>query len=120
MMLTHAKECPLETLCQPSTKMGPVVYVKTNEDPRLYPPISRKSVRFKELMNLRSGCERSNSVKKVAYKLGRRVCRNATYFLVRLYLISIVEHACVWLSGELDKVKGNTKKLIKSLRKRLQ
>ena len=44
-MVTHASECPLGTLCQPSTKMGPVVYVKTNEDPRLYPPIRRKSAR---------------------------------------------------------------------------
>ena len=119
MMLTHAKECPLEKLCQPSTKTGPVVYVKTNDDPRLYPSVSRKSKQFKKLMNLRSGCERSNSVKKVTYKLGRRVCRNATHFLLRLYLISIVEHACVWLSDEYKKVSGDTKKLIKSVRKRL-
>ncbi len=70
-------------------------------------------------MNLRSGCERSNSVKKVAYKLGRRVCRNATHYLVRLYLVSIVEHACVWLSDELEKVGGDPKKFIKSVRKRL-
>ena len=119
MMVTYAKECPLETLCQPSTKMGPVVYVNTADDPRLYPKISRKSKQFKKLMNLRSGCERSNSIKKVTYKLGRRVCRNATHYLVRLYLISIVEHACVWLSDELEKVEGNTKKLIKDIRKRL-
>ena len=119
MMVTYAKECPLETLCQPSTKMGPVVYVNTADDPRLYPKISRKSKQFKKLMNLCSGCERSNSVKKVTYKLGRRVCRNATHYLVRLYLISIVEHACVWLSDELEKVEGNTKKLIKDIRKRL-
>jgi len=119
MMLTHAKECPLETLCQPSTKMGPVVYVNTADNPRLYPPISRKSKQFKKLMNLRSGCERSNSLKKVAYKLGRRGCRNATHFLVRLYLVSIVEHALVWLKDEYNKVEGNPKKLIKLLRKRL-
>jgi len=118
-MLTHAKECPLGTLCQPETKMGPVVYVNTDDDPRLYPLISRKSKQFKKLMNLRSGCERSNSLKKVTYKLFRRVCRNATHYLVRLYLISIVEHALVWLSDEYKKVEGDTKKLIKSLQKRL-
>ena len=119
MMRAHAKECPLENLCQPSTKTGQVVYVKTNEDPRLYPSVSRKSKQFKKLMNLRSGCERSNSMKKKTYKLERRVCRNATHFLVRLYLVSIVEHACVWLSDGLEKVEGNTKKLIKDIRKRL-
>ncbi len=119
MWIAHTHECPLDVLCQPSTKMGPIVYVNTKDNPRLYPKISRKSKQFKKLMNLRSGCERSNSVKKVTYKLGRRVCRNATHFLVRLYLVSIVEHAGVWLSNELQKVGDNTKKLIKDIRKRL-
>ena len=67
----------------------------------------------------RDTISRFTSVKKVTYKLGRRVCRNATHFLFRLYLVSIVEHACVWLSDELQKVGGNTKKLIKDIRKRL-
>jgi hypothetical protein len=37
-----------------------------------------------------------NSLKKETYKLGRRVCRNATHYLVRLYLVSLIEHATVW------------------------
>ena len=115
MWMAHTHECPLDVLCQPSTKMGPIVYVNTKDNPRLYPKISRKSKQFKKLMNLRSGCERSNSVKKVTYKLGRRVCRNATHFLLKLYLVSIVEHACVWLSDELQKFGDNTKKLIKDI-----
>jgi hypothetical protein len=51
-------------------------------------------------MNLRTGCERSNSQKKETYQLGRRVCRNATHYLVRLYLVSMVEHAKAWLAQE--------------------
>ena len=49
----------------------------------------------------------------------RKVVINATHFLVRLYLVSIVEHASVWLSDEYKKVSRDTKKLIKFIRKRL-
>ncbi|QQS46613.1 MAG: transposase [Acidobacteriota bacterium] len=102
----HVEECPQKVLCQPLTKMGPTVYIKADSDPRLYPRIARDSAKFRQLMNLRSGCERSNSVKKVTYKLDRRPCRSATHYLVRLYLISIIEHARAWVAED-RKVFGN-------------
>lgn len=80
--------------------MGPVVYVRTTEDPHLYPPIPRDSATFKALMAQRTGCERSNAFKKVASRLGERPCRSATPFLVRLYLVSLLEHACAWLTED--------------------
>jgi len=91
--VAHVDECPNGVLCKPDTKMSPVVYVKATDDPRLYPPIPRGSPKYKKLMNLRSGCERSNSMKKEVYGLGGRPCRSDTHFLVRLYLVSIIEHA---------------------------
>jgi hypothetical protein len=97
---TQLKDCPLGVLCQPDTKMGPVVYVRSDQDPRLYPELSRDSSRYKEIMRLRSGCERSNSLKKVKYKLGQRVCRNAPHYLMRLHLVSVLEHAKAWLSQD--------------------
>ena len=103
---SYVEQCPLGVLCQPETKMGPVVYVRTGENPRLYPEIERGSARYKQLMKLRTGCERSNSVKKVANHLGKRVCRSATHYLVRLYLVSIIEHAKAWLAED-RKVLGN-------------
>ncbi len=105
--LPHIDECPNNVLCQPDTKMGPVVYVKTKDDPRLYPPIRRGSPNFKKFMNLRSGCERSNSLKKETYGLGSRPCRSATHFLVRLYLVSILEHAKAWLAEGKKKLGDN-------------
>ena len=105
--LTHIDECPNGVLCQPNTKMGPVVYVKTKDDPRLYPPIRRGSPKFKKLMNLRSGCERSNSLKKETYGLGNRPCRSASHLLVRLYLVSILEHAKAWLTEDKKKLGDN-------------
>lgn len=96
----HMAECPRQALCQPQTQMGPVVYIRTTGDPRLYPPIPRESATFKALMAQRTGCERSNSFKKVASRLGERPCRSATQFLVRLYLVSLLEHAHAWLAEE--------------------
>ncbi|HSH13827.1 MAG TPA: transposase, partial [Desulfurivibrionaceae bacterium] len=92
--------CPFHVLCQPDTKMGPVVYVRSDADPRHYPPIPRDSSHFKQIMNLRSGCERSNSTKKVVYRLGRRLCRSDAQFLFRLYLVSLLEHARAWLAED--------------------
>jgi hypothetical protein len=94
---SYPKECPFGVLCQPDSKMGPIVYVRSDSDPRSYPHISRGSQEYKQLMALRSGCERSNSSKKVVYKLQERPSRSATHFLFRLYLISIIEHAKSWL-----------------------
>jgi hypothetical protein len=98
--IAHTDECPHKALCQPESKMGPVVYVKSTDDPRLYPPVPRGSPKYKKLMNLRSGCERSNSQKKEVYGLGKRPCRSDTHFLVRLYLVSIIEHAKAWLAED--------------------
>ena len=107
LYISYPDECPHGVLCQPKTKMGPIVYVKTTDDPRLYPPIPRKSPKYKKLMNLRSGCERSNSAKKETYRLGERPCRNAAHFLVRLYLVSIIEHAKAWLVEDKKKLGDN-------------
>ena len=75
----HTEECPFGALCQPETKMGPIVYVRTQDDPRLYPPLPRESEKFKRLMKLRSGCERSNSQKKETYRLKERPSRSKAF-----------------------------------------
>jgi hypothetical protein len=98
--VSHEADCPRQVLCQPDTQMGPVVYVRPDDNPRLYPPIPRQSREFNVLMARRTGCERSNSLKKVPYRLGERPCRSAIHFLVRLYLVSLLEHAQVWLAQD--------------------
>jgi hypothetical protein len=113
--VAHLEECPNGLLCQPQTKMGPVVYVKTKDDPRLYPPIPRENKRFKTLMKLRSGCERSNSQKKETYRLKERPCRSSVHFLVRLYLVSIIEHAKAWLAEEKKKLGEDSVNLLKGI-----
>ena len=41
------------------------------------------------------------------YELGSRPCRSATHFLVRLYLVSIIEHAKAWLTEDKKKLGDN-------------
>ncbi len=104
-------ECPHQVLCQPESKMGPTVYVRSDQDPRYYPPIPRDSPRFKQIMNLRSGCERSNAIKKTVHHLGDRPCRSDTHFLFRLYLVSIIEHAKAWVAEDRKLVGDDLLKL---------
>ncbi|HET8562899.1 MAG TPA: transposase [Candidatus Binatia bacterium] len=110
---SYVEECPHKVLCHPDTKMSPIVYVRSDQDPRYYPPIPRDSARFKEIMNLRSGCERSNAMKKTVHHLGDRPCRSATHFLFRLYLVSIVEHTKAWLAEDRKLVGDDWSKLCK-------
>jgi hypothetical protein len=107
----YPHQCPLKVLCQPHTQMGPVVYVRAQADPRLYPSIPRASPRFKLIMARRSGCERSNAIKKTVHHLDQRPCRSATHFLLRLYLISIIEHAKAWLADD-RRLQGDLRSLL--------
>jgi|GEM_PF-5388885 len=57
-------------------------------------------------MARRTGCERSNSFKKVASRLGERPCRSATPFFIRLSLVSLLEHAWAWLAEDRKREGG--------------
>jgi len=99
--IAHPEECPFKHLCQPDTSMGPVAYVSEKADLRLHPVIRRGSDEYKRLMKLRSGVERSNNMKKDVYKLARTEHRRASIYLIKLYIISIIEHAHAWLMEDL-------------------
>jgi hypothetical protein len=88
----HANECPFRKDCTPPKKiMGHTLYIKSEADLRLFPPIPRDSKRFKELYAHRSGTERQNSVAD-SYQVDDRH-RNATFTLIRLTFVNICKHA---------------------------
>jgi len=93
LYVTHLEECPRKQDCAPDTPIGPLVYIKSDTDPRLYPPILRESKRFKDLMKQRTATERCNYLNDT-YHLDKS-CRNADYGLIRLNLVNIVEHAVI-------------------------
>jgi len=88
----HAQECPFQQDCTPrEKKMGHTLYIKSEADLRLFPPIPRDSKRFKELYAHRSGTERQNSVAD-SYNVDSRH-RNASFILIRLTFVNICKHA---------------------------
>jgi hypothetical protein len=101
----HLERCPIapadapDWLCRPEQKWGPSTTVSVPQNPRLCPPIPRNSPRHQELLNLRSGCERSNSVKKVVLKLEAAHHRRRSFWLIRLHLIALLQHARAWVAS---------------------
>ena len=91
LYLIHADECPLKETCCPESSLAPLIYIKTETDPRYFPPLDRSSKKFKEIAKLRSATERLNSVID-SYDLDGRH-RNADYGLIRLTLVNSVIHA---------------------------
>ena len=90
----YAEECPFHEDCTPPEKtMGHTLYIKSEADLRLFPPIPRDSKRFKALFAHRSGTERQNSVAD-SYQLDGRH-RNATFTLIRLTFVNICKHASI-------------------------
>jgi hypothetical protein len=98
--------CPLapdddpQWVCRPDLKVGPSVSVAIDDNPRLFPPVPRNTNRYAELMKLRSGTERSNSVKKEAFDLEGARHRRSSFWLIRLHLIAVLQHARAWLADE--------------------
>jgi Transposase DDE domain len=100
----NLERCPLAPKgsknwhCRPDLHWGPTATIKTLSNPRLCPPISRNSAQYLELYNLRSGTERSNSVKKETFKLEAARHRRASFWMIRLHLIAILQHAKAWVA----------------------
>ncbi|MCP5021398.1 MAG: hypothetical protein GY930_06440 [bacterium] len=88
----YAEECPFHRDCTPpEKKMGHTLYIKSEADLRLFPPIPRDSKRFNDLYAHRSGTERQNAVADSYQVDGRH--RNGTFTLIRLTFVNICKHA---------------------------
>ena len=98
--------CPLAPddqphwLCRPQAAMAPVVNLSVRQNPRLCPPVPRNTPRHKQLYTLRSGCERSFSVKKAAFNLEGARHRRKSFWLIRLNLMAVLQHARAWVADE--------------------
>jgi len=99
--LCFREECPLGSLCEPESMIGPCVHVSPTLDVRIHPKIPRGSKRYTEICNMRGCCERSNSMKKHGYQLKNAKMRVMPYAFIRLALISILEHSKIWASQQL-------------------
>jgi hypothetical protein len=96
----QAPEGTTEFSCAPLAQLGHTVVVKTSDDERLFPPIPRNHPEHRKLMNLRSGCERSFSVKKERFKLLAARHRRASFWLIRAHLMAVLQHGLAWVAKE--------------------
>lgn len=82
--------------------MGPLVYLRVAEDPRLNPPIARDSEQFAEPYEGRSGSERVFSHYKGPGGLARRPWRRQHLFQIGALAHAIGMHARAWAAERLD------------------
>lgn len=100
----HTDECPAHADCKPESSIGPMVRVKADTDPRIFPPIPRDSALFKDLMKQRSASERANAVLD-RYPL-EGTCRNADQMLIRITLANLIVHAKVRIAEAAKNSSG--------------
>ena len=93
--------CPNATPCEPESKMGPLTLLPVGDDPRLNPPLSRSSERFRQLYNQRSGAERVFSQIKTTGGLARRPWRHRHLFHIGTLAHALGIHARAWMRQRL-------------------
>jgi hypothetical protein len=111
--VVHPANCPRHQDCAPDSSYGPFVYLKSDDDPRRYPPIPCDTKRFQTLYQQHTTTERLNTLND-RYKLDRR-SRNAPYGLIYLTLANICEHAVVRFLEALEAAHSLTTLLAQTL-----
>lgn len=86
--------CPLGSLCEPQSKMGPLAYVDLETHGRLSPEVPRDSPAFKALYAQRSGVERLNS--QLKHACGPRPFRSQARLEVWTFTWCLGRHARAW------------------------
>lgn len=114
--VTHIDECPMKQDCMPKSNLGPCVYIKSETDPRLFPPIPRESKKYKKVMNLRSGSERVNAYID-SYNIDN-AHRNADYGIIRLTLVDIAQHASIRYEEDLK--NSSSEEIFKTILQRIR
>jgi len=98
------KACPLAPggdpawRCRPDNNWAPTVSLNAFDHPRICGPLPRNSPLWLKEYKARSGCERRNSVKKGPLKLVEAKHRRASFWLIRLNLCAILQHANAWIA----------------------
>jgi hypothetical protein len=103
----HPEDCPRRCDCFPRSPLGPLVYIRSEENPRLFPPVPRNTELFKNIMNMRSATERCNAVIDWFQIEGAHRC--AAYGLIRLTLANICQHAIAQHAERLKACTGLTR-----------
>ena len=102
------EQCPHKVLCEPESKMGPIVKIPESENYRHFGPVPRNSPKWKKLYNLRTGVERNNSVLKCTHNLGKRPFRRQHRYLIHAHLVAMYIHTQQWVRHRFGTKRPNT------------
>lgn len=86
--------------CRPLGKLAPTVTIQLKDNPRLCPPLPRNHWRFRKLMKLRSGSERSFSQKKQRFLLEQAGHRRRSFWLIRVHMMAVLQHGLAWVAKD--------------------
>lgn len=76
---------------------GRTIYIKPDYDPRLFPPVSRSSDTFKEMLNRRTTVERSHKRLFKDYDIEAGNCRSSRERFMRATMAAINIHLDAWI-----------------------
>lgn len=79
------------------SEYGRTVYIKPDYDPRLFPPVTRGSLAYKEMFKRRTSVERSNKRILVDYNIEAGRCRSSKQRFVRATLAATNIHLDAWV-----------------------
>ena len=96
----NAKEGDTSYRCRPVDKWAPTISINIKHDERLFLPLPRNHKEFKRLSKLRSGSERSFSMKKGAFKLEQARHRRKSFWLIRAHMMAMIQHGLAWVAKE--------------------
>lgn len=98
--------CPLGSLCEPESKMGPLVQVDVEKHGRFSPEVPRNSQQFEELYKQRSSVERTNGGLKRA--LGERPLSSQGRLELWTACWMMWKHARAWVRQRFGELKSVT------------
>jgi hypothetical protein len=91
------EKCSEQSCCCSSSSYGRTIYIKPEDDPRLFPQIARRSDEFKHLLARRTTVERSHKRMFVDYEIENGNCISSKERFMRATIAAINVHLDAWI-----------------------
>lgn len=119
LVVFHPDDCPLEKpredMCDPHSKLGPLVHIRPGDNPRANLRIPRGSALFEALYRKRTAVERFFSVLKVRGKWAQRPYRRRFVYQMMGTAHAIAVHVRAWVDHRFGAVPKDAAALIEAL-----
>ena len=103
VFIPYLEECPRGALCEVLSKMGPLIALPVDEDPRLFVPVARGSKKYVAAMKRRTSSERFFSQYKGYGQMGRRPYRRGHLYEIMGMAHGLRAHGLAWVRKRYKK-----------------